>query len=352
MNKQFFLSRVVASTTYHIQQLKKRLFLKFILLLFVFVSASTIEANPLVYTPLLLIDCKKSERVYQKSCFRHIAYLARAIDYSGLFEDVQSPAHIYFMTNLGKGYVSFEKKRPYRSRKWRDLILQRYQDIFSLSVDKTQRYVLFSVAQSQLLVDEPEYPKQLEQLKKTLEAYLLGKPVRYFFANSPSFAALHKANFLEIAMHVELFFDDNKSFFQNQEKIKNMEAQIKSIKGVKTTFSGTSVFRELSVLFKNSSWQQLAHFYEFADGARSSYWQPAKKNSSKQGKYFIALFQKANEKIDAKEVLQLLKNSKKNPFETKLKIYSIQPLPFPQMDLEAFSSNYISIFEYLNKKRF
>lgn len=347
MDKQFFLNGVVASTTYHLKEVKKQLFFSLPIFFAVFFHPIALKATPAVYSPLLVIDCQKSKSVYGKSCFRHIAYLARAIDYSGLFEDVQSPAHVYFMTNLRQGYVSFEKKRPYNNSKWRDEILQRYQNIFSLSVDSTQRYVLFSVAQSGMLVDEPEYPQQLENLKKVLEAYLLGKPIRYFFANSPDFSHLNKAHFLQLVMHVEFSFDDNQKFFQNHAKINKLEKQMQTLQGVKATFSANDIFEELSVLSSKKGQQA---FREFADEARSSYWQPAKEDVERKGKYFIALFQKGDEKIDEQKILQLLSDKEKNPFHTKLKIYSSRSLPFPPLASETLS--YISIFEYLNKKRF
>lgn len=322
--------------------------------------------SPYVHSPLLLIDCQKNDAVFQKSCFRQIAYLTRIVVASGLFEDVLSPSNIYFVTQLRKGFVSFEQKRPYKSSKWKDFILERYRHVFRFSVGRLHRYVLISVSESKFLREQTSYQLQLAELKKSLQVYLDARRIHYRFAspkddeanattqnptqdptqNQKEFENLLKRNFVQMGASLRIELEQTSDLFQKRNQLLQIENELKKIANVKSVFSAADVFAELQLLFGTKTWQQAFRYWEFSDETRSLYFQKhlpefttgetqEKSKEDQGGAYYISLYQRDGQPIAKEAILKVLNNKKINPFKASVKMYAPKPLVLPNReDLE------------------
>lgn len=256
--------------------------------------------SPYVYSPYLLIDCQKSQTVYQKSCFRRVAYLTRAMVESGLFEDVLSPSHIYFIENLRTGFVSFEKKRPYSNSKWRERILSRYPKIFRASVDASQRFVLLSIAENTAISQETNYRKQEQQLKRALQIYLEDRNISHVFWEDADTSQKGFQRFPRMAARLSLRFTDADALWGTRAKLYALQQELQNRSDIKALYSGSDVWQELQILWGKQSRQGLTLLREFVSESRSLYWQ------AQEGVYAITLYQDGKKPLIQKEVLEQL----------------------------------------------
>ncbi|MES0488354.1 MAG: hypothetical protein ABUK01_00075 [Leptospirales bacterium] len=226
--------------------------------------------RPVIYQPLLVIDCGVKGSAISGTCLRAVHYATRNILRSGKFAQVISLVNISFLyaVTSGKTYpVSVQDITSEKTRKtYLNYFVKTYPVERSFLMGNKNRYAMIQVGQLFLPTAEQ---------KSEWAEYARRKKLKYAYFDEPGFTDYVRGNFNFPAGIIKIEVSEKEPW--SLDDVLRLNQRLYKIKGLKQIYSPWHAFKNLTRTSENYAYSKftsksLGKIWELTGEFGSTYW--------------------------------------------------------------------------------